>query len=132
MGGSRDMIIKIGLIGGKDITGIVPGRCGIWRNRPVTSVADVPQWIDQVYPDESIEYPGKQLGEIFTNGFINSVIGQANVIKATDGCDQLALDDDLWMYTGLSSVTADQSNIGFLLVNKRAKETRYYQINGAR
>ena len=43
----------------------------------------------------------------------------------------LALDDDIWLYTGLTSVTSDKSNIGFILTNLRTKETRNYQINGA-
>ena len=35
------------------------------------------------------------------------------------------------MYTGITSVVDDASNIGFLLVNLRTKEARQYTINGA-
>ena len=120
---------EIGIIGGKDIVGIVLVDA-VSGEMTRYAVEDVPQWIDQVYPDDLLNIQANNWGK-YTNGFINSIIGQKNVIKTTDGYNHLALDDDLWMYTGLSSVTADQSNIGFLLVNKRTKETRYYQINGA-
>ena len=35
------------------------------------------------------------------------------------------------MYTGVTSVTSDQSNIGFILTNQRTKETRFYPCAGA-
>jgi len=41
------------------------------------------------------------------------------------------MDDDVWVYTGITSVTGDESNVGFILVNQRTKESRYYAIPGA-
>nr|WP_325214426.1 hypothetical protein [uncultured Oscillibacter sp.] len=35
------------------------------------------------------------------------------------------------MYTGVTSVTSDQSNIGFILSNQRTKETKFYPCAGA-
>ena len=35
------------------------------------------------------------------------------------------------MYTGVTSATSDQSNLGFLLCNQRTKETKFYTIPGA-
>ncbi|WP_243008949.1 hypothetical protein [Clostridium sp. AM58-1XD] len=67
----------------------------------------------------------------FQNGYFNSMFGQRNVRRTTYGYNYLAIDDDVYLYTGMSSVTADQSNIGFVLVNLRTKDTRFYTVPGA-
>ena len=41
------------------------------------------------------------------------------------------MDDDVYLYTGITSVVADESNIGFVLTNLRTKETKYYNVPGA-
>ena len=35
------------------------------------------------------------------------------------------------MYTGVTSVTGDQSIVGFVLMNQRTKETKFYSVTGA-
>ena len=52
-------------------------------------------------------------------------------LQSTNGYNYIALDDDVWVYTGVTSVNADQSNVGFVLMNQRTMETRYYQMEGA-
>lgn len=52
-------------------------------------------------------------------------------MKTTDGYNYIALDDDVWVYTGVTSVGKDQSNVGFVLMNQRTGETKNYQISGA-
>lgn len=47
------------------------------------------------------------------------------------GYNYIALDDDVWLYTGLTSAGNDASNIGFVLVNMRTKEAHYYTVSGA-
>lgn len=120
---------KIGFLGGRDITGIimVDAVTGEMKNYPV---ADVPQWVDTVY-DSQMLIEQADLWGAYTNGFWNSIFGQKNVVQTTDGYNYLALDDDVWMYTGITSVVDDASNIGFLLVNLRTKEARQYTMNGA-
>ena len=39
--------------------------------------------------------------------------------------------DDVYLYTGLTSVSKDASNVGFALINLRTKEGKYYHISGA-
>ncbi|MBE6761734.1 MAG: CvpA family protein [Ruminococcaceae bacterium] len=119
----------IGFLGGRDITGIimVDAVTGEMKNYPV---ADVPQWVDTVY-DSQMLIEQADLWGAYTNGFWNSIFGQKNVVQTTDGYNYLALDDDVWMYTGITSVVDDASNIGFLLVNLRTKEARQYTMNGA-
>ena len=49
----------------------------------------------------------------------------------TSGYNYLAEGDDVYLYTGVTSVGGDESNIGFLLSNQRTKETKYYPCAGA-
>ena len=65
------------------------------------------------------------------NGFFNSILGQKGCLKTTEGYNYLALDDDVWVYTGVTSVSGDRSNVGFVLINQRTRETRYYEVAGA-
>ncbi|MDR2908286.1 MAG: CvpA family protein [Oscillospiraceae bacterium] len=121
-------IVKtIGLFGGTDIRGAVlvnaiTGEC-VWHDNP-------PTWVDRVYNAELImrqyDYHGT-----YVNGFFNSLIGQRDVTVTTSGYNYLAMDDDVYMYTGVTSVGGDESNIGFLLSNQRTKETTYYAAAGA-
>ena len=119
----------IGFLGGRDIKGIimVDAVTGEMKNYPVS---EVPKWVDTVYSSEMLIEQADYWGA-YTNGFWNSVFGQKNVVQTTDGYNYIALDDDVWMYTGITSVVDDASNIGFLLVNLRTKEARQYTMNGA-
>ena len=87
-------------------------------------------WLDQVYSasivTEQYNYYGK-----YNNGFWNSIIGQENVKITSSGYNYLALNDDVYMYTGVTSISSDQSIIGFVLINNRTKEAVYYQQAGA-
>ncbi len=119
----------IGFLGGRDITGIimVDAVTGEMKNY---TVAEVPQWVDTVYDSEMLIEQADFWGA-YANGYWNSIFGQKNVVRTTDGYNYIALDDDVWMYTGITSVVDDASNIGFLLVNLRTKEARQYTMNGA-
>ena len=119
----------IGLFGGTDIAGAVlvnavTGQCTYY------DAADVPAWVDHVYPAELIEQQYNYHGA-YINGFINSLFGQRDVTVTTDGYNYLAIGDDVYMYTGITSVVSDESNIGFILSNQRTKETRFYTVAGA-
>jgi hypothetical protein len=39
--------------------------------------------------------------------------------------------DDVWYFTGVTSVTSDESNIGFIISNARTGEYKYYPVVGA-
>ena len=65
------------------------------------------------------------------HGFINSIFGQRDVTQTTSGYNYIALNDDVYAYTGVTSANADQSNLGFLLTNQRTKETKFYSAPGA-
>lgn len=91
---------------------------------------DIPSWIDNVWDAALIEEQLNSWGK-YGNGFLNAYMGQKGVKQTTDGYNYLAQDDDVFMYTGVTSAAADESNIGFVLVNLRTKEARYYAVPGA-
>ncbi len=93
-------------------------------------VEDVPNWIDKVYSAELLTQLYNYYG-IYKHGFFNSVLGQKDCLKATNGYNYIAMDDDVWVYTGVTSVSGDQSNVGFVLMNQRTMETKYYKVEGA-
>jgi len=68
---------------------------------------------------------------MYHNGFLNSIFGQKDVTITTDGYNYIAMNDDVYVYTGITSTGGDQSNIGFILTNQRTKETTYYSSAGA-
>ena len=88
------------------------------------------QWLDQVYSATIVNQQYNYYGK-YNNGFWNSIIGQENVRVTSQGYNYLALNDDVYMYTGVTSISSDQSIIGFVLINQRTKEAVYYQQAGA-
>lgn len=119
----------IGLFSGTDITGAVlvnavTGECAYYDK------ADVPEWVDHVFTAELIirqyDYHG-----VYVHGWLNSLFGQRDVTKTTDGYNYIAINDDVYMYTGITSVVSDESNIGFILSNQRTKETHFFSVAGA-
>ena len=121
------MVKTIGLFGGTDIQGAVLVNAVTGESQ---YYEEVPSWVDQVYVAELIMQQYDYYG-MYANGFLNSILGQKDVKVTTDGYNYIAIDDDVYMYTGVTSVTSDQSNIGFLLSNQRTKETRFYSCAGA-
>ena len=125
----------IGLFGGTDVIGAVVVKAnspeGESKYYTVDELKNDPslQWIDRVFDSDLIVQQYDYYGR-YRNGFWNSILGQKNVINTTSGYNYIAKDDDVWMYTGVTSVTADQSIIGFVLVNQRTKEAVYYNVTG--
>lgn len=119
----------IGWWDGKDIDGAILVNAITGKSQWYAK-EEVPQWIDQLYDSDLIIDQLDDNG-LFQNGYINSIFGQKNVRRTTYGYNYLALDDDVYLYTGMSSVTGDESNIGFVLVNLRTKETKFYTVPGA-
>lgn len=120
---------RIGWWSGKDISGAILVNA-VTGESTYYDKEDVPGWIDQLYDSDLIITQLDDNGR-FQNGYINSIFGQKNVRRTTYGYNYLAIDDDVYLYTGMSSVTADQSNIGFVLVNLRTKDTKFYMVPGA-
>lgn len=93
-------------------------------------VKDVPTWVDHVYSASMIIEQVNDWG-MYKNGFINTLFGQKEVVATTEGYNYTIMNDDVYLYTGITSVVSDESNIGFILTNMRTKETTFYEIAGA-
>ena len=123
------IVKRIGLFGGEDISGAVLVNACTGESK-YFAPEEIPTWVDRVYTAsliiEQYDYYGT-----YRNGFFNSIFGQKDVTVTTDGYNYIALNDDIWVYTGITSVGGDQSNVGFILSNQRTKETRYYSCAGA-
>ena len=91
---------------------------------------EIPTWIDHVYSADLVIEQVNDWGN-YKNGFFNSIFGQKEVVMTTEGYNYLAMNDDVYLYTGITSVVADESNIGFILTNLRTKETKFYNVAGA-
>lgn len=124
----------IGLFGGTDVKGAIitdalNGESNYYNIETIRTDSTL-NWIDVVYNQnllvEQYNYHGK-----LSNGFWNSIIFQNDVNIASQGNGVIAMDDDVWVYTGVTSSEADASNFGFILCNQRTKELRYYQKGGA-
>ena len=119
----------IGLFGGTDVLGAVLVNA-VTGEMEYYKVGDIPNWVDHVYNADLIIDQYDNHGQ-YIHGFINSLFGQRDVTVTTDGYNYIAMNDDVYMYTGITSVVSDQSNIGFILSNQRTKETRFYTVAGA-
>ena len=120
---------NVGLFGGQTIGKVV--LCNAVTGETVSyDMKDVPTWIDHVYSAELLiqlyDYHG-----VLKNGFLNSVLSQKGCLVTTDGYNYIVKDDDVWVYTGVTSVSGDESNVGFVLMNQRTMESRYYACPGA-
>ena len=93
-------------------------------------VKDIPTWVDHVYSADLIIEQLDDWGQ-YKDGFLNSIFGQKNVTMTTDGYNYMAMNDDVYLYTGITSVSTDESNLGFVLTNMRTKETNFYSVPGA-
>ncbi len=132
----------ISLFGGKTVTG-----CIILN--PITgevqklALEDIPNWVDVVFDGDLICMQYNWHGTL-QNGYMNSLIGKKGCKQVTtyvsDGNEDnapvsdygyVAKDGDIWIYTGITSVNGDSSNIGFLLANERTGESHYYSVAGA-
>jgi hypothetical protein len=120
---------NIGLFGGETVGKVV--LCNAITGETKTyKIENAPSWIDRAYAADLLVELFDYYGTL-KHGFINSVLSQKDCLETTDGYNYLALDDDVWMYTGVTSVNGDQSNVGFMLSNQRTMETKYYKVEGA-
>ncbi len=120
---------NIGLFGGETVGRVV--LCNAVTGETVDyAIEDVPTWIDRAYSSDLLIQLYDYYGTL-KHGFLNSVLGQKDCLKTTEGYNYLAIDDDVWVYTGVTSVSGDQSNVGFVLMNQRTMETKFYPVEGA-
>lgn len=123
------MTARVGLFSGIDVNGVIicdpiDGECKYY------AIGDCPSWVDSVYDGHLLTKKYNWHG-MLSGGYINSIIGQKGCKQATDDFGYKIIGDDVWVYTGVTSANGDQSNIGFVMMNQRTSEARYYQVSGA-
>lgn len=124
----------IGLFGGTDVKGAIitdalTGESEYYSMGQIRTDNSL-NWIDVVYSEALVIQQYNYHGRL-SNGFWNSIIFQNDVNVTSSGNGVIAMDDDVWVYTGVTSSEADTSNFGFILCNQRTKELRYYKNGGA-
>ena len=120
---------RIGLFNGDDVQGVVLLNA-VTGESVYHDVADVPTWVDRVYSAGLVVDQYNYYGR-YHNGFFNSLFTQSDCTMATTGYNYIAMNDDVYLYTGITSISGDRGNIGFILVNQRTKDARYYSCAGA-
>lgn len=123
------MKANAGLFGAKDVKGVVicnpcNGECEYY------DVADVPNWVDRVYDGELAQQKYDWYG-MLSGGYWNSLIGNKGCKVTTDDYGYKVIDGDVYVYTGVTSVNSDESNVGFVLMNLRTGESKYFAVSGA-
>lgn len=113
----------------KEVSGVVAvnaitGKCSKYK------VNEVPEWIDNVYDAALVIDEINSWGK-YQNGYFNSKFSQKNVVQTTEGYTYVTKNNDVFLYTGITSVSSDESNIGFVLVNLRTHDASYYEVAGA-
>ena len=96
----------------------------------IYNIKDVPKWIDYVYSGSTVEELYNDYGKL-NKGYLNSRFSQKGCRQTTDDYGFVVKDDDVYVYTGITSTTSDESNLGFILVNTRTGKFKYYKVSGA-
>ena len=134
---------SIGLFGGTTVTGalIIDPVTGAIEKY---NTGEIPVWVDVVFEGDLICTQYNDYAQL-RHGFWNSVFSQTDCRQVTsmetedeDGDSHsypdygyIAKDGDVWIYTGVTSLNGDSSNIGFILANERTSETRFITCAGA-
>lgn len=94
------------------------------------AIEDVPSWVDRVQPADLAWSQIDNWG-YYVHGFINTLIGQKDMIQTTDGFNYVSIDQQTYIFSGMTSVGSDRSIVGFSLINLKTKEANFVKIGGA-
>jgi hypothetical protein len=120
---------KVGLFGGMDVSEVIIfNPCD--KSSELYSVSETPAWVDNVFSGTLASQKYDWYGTL-KNGYWNSVIGNKDCKVTTDDYGYIVLGDDVWFFTGVTSVVSDESNIGFIISNARTGEYKFYPVVGA-
>lgn len=92
------------------------------------SIDEVPDWVDRVQPEDFITTQLNNQGE-----YVHGVFNFSNSDKFMTSTETAIIynEGNCYLFTGLTSVGADESAIGFTMVDMVTKESKIYQISGA-
>jgi hypothetical protein len=101
------------------------------QNGDITNytLAETPAWVDRIHPSEFVNAQIDDWGELIKGYFNFSNEGK---LKTTETPKLVyGQDNNSYWYTGLTSVGADESTVGFMLLNTRTKQATWYKQSGA-
>ena len=117
------------LFGGMDVSEVIIfNPCD--GTSEIYAVEDAPAWLDNVFSGQLACQKYDWHGTL-SGGYWNSVIGNKDCKVTTADFGYIVIGDDVWYFTGVTSVTSDESNIGFIISNARTGEYKYYPVAGA-
>lgn len=120
---------QVGIFGALDVNEVVIfNPCD--GTSELYSLEDTPSWVDNVFTGSLASQKYDWYGTL-ANGFWNSVIGNRDCKVTTDDFGYIVIEDDVWFFTGVTSVSNDESNIGFIISNARTGEYKFYSVIGA-
>ncbi len=88
----------------------------------------IPEWVDRVQPEEYIIKQINNQGQ-YVHGIFN--FSNRDKFMSSSQMAIVYLEGNCFLFTGLTSVGADESAIGFLMVDMVTKESKLYRISGA-
>ena len=118
----------ISFSGARDAKGIITVDCQTGEVEQY-SIEEAPSWIDHIQPEEFVTRQLKWWGEL-KHGWWNSIFAQKDVQEPTPGMVLVYSDGRCYWYTGVQSAGGDTSTSGFMLIDARTKEARYYRVSG--
>jgi hypothetical protein len=123
------MKARVGLFGAFDVGEVILFNPCTGESE-IYAVNETPAWIDAVYDGDLATEKYNWKG-MYSGGFWNSIIGNRDCKITTDDYGYIVIGDDVWYFTGVTSVNSDQSNIGFIISNARTGEYKFYPVIGA-
>ena len=123
------MTPRVGLFGAYDVNEVIIfNPCD--GTSELYALSEVPTWVDNVFTGTLASQKYDWHGTL-ANGFWNSIIGNKDCKVTTDDFGYIVIEDDVWFFTGVTSVSNDESNIGFIISNARTGEYKFYSVIGA-
>lgn len=120
---------RIAMLGAYDVNEVIIFN-PVDGSSDIYALSDTPSWVDNVFTGTLASEKYDWFGTL-KNGYWNSVIGNKDCKVTTDDFGYIVIEDDVWFFTGVTSVTSDESNIGFIISNARTGEYKFYSVNGA-
>lgn len=92
------------------------------------SIADAPEWVDRIQPEDFVREQIRQWGE-YQKGYLNACwfSKQDSVMLPTRGMTLVYSHGKSYWYTGIKSASSDAGTNGFMLVDTRTKEAKFYR-----
>jgi len=120
---------KVGFFSGWDASGVivVDAVTGAMNKYDLNSI---PSWVDRVQPVDLAWYQIDNWG-YYIHGWFNTIFGRKDVIQTTDGYNYLSINGQTYVFSGMTSAGADQSIVGFALINLKTKAASFYRVGGA-